>query len=157
MADAAQLMDAVRQHLLNEGLARTPGTPGPEPTVFVLPEGGAVAPGDKKGAEDHPDVVLSLFYSGGFAARPYEPFLRRGTVDFWFRAKPRGGAPIALELEQLVREAFVGSASADTFGKRNWTMGGLLVHSTQEWRSVSPVPGVEGHAFVWAMLVEYSA
>lgn len=150
MADAAQLMEAFREELVDAGIARAPTVAGPLPPVWLAPEGGANAPSDKQGVENNNDLVLSVFYAGGQAMRPFESFWRRSTVDVVFRARK---APMAMECEALIREHFVGD-----LGRYEWSMGGLNMHCTLEWRALQPAPSTgPGHAFVWSMFAEFDA
>lgn len=154
MATTENLLDAVRSHCLAQGIARPAYQAVANlPPLYLQPEDGAPAPGDKTGVEANADLVLSAFHSGGIAAQPYEEFLRKDIIEFWLRARK---VPYATERERLLRAAFLGE-----MGKRDWLVGTgpqqLHVHSTQEWRPFQPARGFAGHSFTVALLFEYAA
>ncbi len=152
MANAADLVDQVRAHLVALGLVRLPDVPGDEPPVWLHPEGGAIAPGDKSGAQDDANLVLSVIRPTGMASRPMEAWLRRDIVEVWLRARM---APLAMEFEPALREVFVG----DPGPRREWDMGALRVHSSQEWTALQAVPGIAGpgHTFRVSYVIDYPA
>jgi hypothetical protein len=154
LARKDELIRALRDYLIAEGLVRHADTPAsPLPPVWATPEGGAVAPGDKSAPQDHPDLVLSIFDSGGFSPpTPHSSFLRRDTVDLRFRARRYHQAS---ELEAQLRALLVGD-----IGRRGWNMGAVRVESCEEWRPFQPDPsaaGQPGHGAVWSLLFTYQA
>ena len=151
MADASDLLEQLRAHLIAEGIARHPDAGGPLPPLWIQPEGGAPAPGDKSGVQNHADLVVTAQFTGGLAAPRYASDRRRDTVDFWLRARR---APFAMEAEAQLRGELVGD-----LGRRNWNMAGLTVVESLEWaalRSSTAYAG-PGHTFVWTCLFEYWA
>jgi hypothetical protein len=155
MPDAAVLLEGLRTFLIAKGAVRSPtmagaALPSPPP-LFLQPEGGAPGPGDKKGNENHADIMLSAFMSGGLTARTYEEDLRRDTVDIWFRCRKM---PFAAEREALLRSVLL----IDPPAPRNFFMGAVQVHACQEWRPLQPL-AIEGapHNFVWSLLFDYWA
>lgn len=157
MARKDELIFHLREYLVAEGVVRHAdpgaGEDAALPPVWAMPEGGAVAPGDKAGAQDNRDVVLSIFDGGGFAPpTPHSSFLRRDTVDFRIRARRY---PMAGELEAQLRGLLVGD-----IGRRGWLMGAVRVESSEEWRPLQPDPSgasYGGHASVWSVLFTYQA
>ena len=150
MATGDDLLRAVRDYLEQQGVVRRPTQAGPLPPLWLHPEGGAVAPGDKRPPEDGPAVVVSAFFSGGVPMRAYESFLRRDAVQFWMRATR---APHAFAVERELRDLLV----AD-LGRRDWSMAGLRVVASEEWRPMQPAPAAgPGHAFTWSCLFDYDA
>jgi hypothetical protein len=151
VADQAALLEAIRSYLVSLGHVRLPTVAGTAPPLWLAPEGGAVAPGDKQGVENDPDLVLSVFHTGGIAGEPFYSWVRRDTVDIWLRCRK---APHAMEKEPQLRAAFVGD-----LGKRDWTMAGLHVVYSGEWRPLQPLYGAggPGHAFVVSYYFEYPA
>lgn len=148
MPTVTDLIDAFRDHLIAEGIVRDPGTAGSLPPLWRLPDGGAVAPGDKKAPGDDADIVLSIFHGGSILQAPYEQSINAPTLDLWFRVRqPR----FAFDKESEVQAEIVGD-----IGKRNWSMAGLQVLYSSQWAGLRPIdsPVGQGRAFVASYLFE---
>ncbi len=118
------LLDALRNHLIGQGIVRKPAVAGAAPPLWLEPDEGAPAPGEGTTAtEINAGAVLAAFLTGGIAPERYETFIRRDTVDIWIRTRT---APIAFDLDARVRREL-----AD---RRNWNMGGMRVIESSQFR-----------------------
>lgn len=142
----ADLLDAMRDHLVTDGAVRVPRDGGSAPPLWLEPRDGAPAPGDKTGAEDGP-VVLSAFLTGGIASRPYESFMRTDIVDVWLRALR---AQDVWPVENALRASLV--------DKRGWTMGGLTVIESLQWRPLQRFGSdAQGFTYITAFSFQFFA
>lgn len=133
------LLTALREHLVGEGIVRKPAVAGPVPPCYVEPRDGCPAPGQLSGTEQA-DVVVALFASGGFPARPFESWWKQETVDVYVRAKR---APDAFPLADAIRSAVV--------DRRGWVMDALPVVESLEWRPLQRLGSDDdGWTFVWS-------
>jgi hypothetical protein len=120
------LLDYIRDYLVAEGIVRKPDVAGELPPLWREPQDGAPAPGERDGVYNDDSAVLSIFDTGGIARAAYSPWRYR-TVDFWLRlAKP----PLFEQLSAEVTDAFCGDQAA----KFGWSMAGLDVIESREWR-----------------------
>jgi hypothetical protein len=130
------LLEHLRNHLVTAGVARVPAVAGDLPPMWNQPRRGVPAPGEGDNpVEVGAHAVLGAFVTGGIAPKPYEAFLRRDTVDIWFRVDL---APLAFDLEQQVRKQLI--------DKRDWLMDGLRIVECLQWRPLQPL-GSDDQAF----------
>lgn len=139
------LLNAVRDHLVAQAVVRKPSVAGGLPPLWLEPRLGTPAPGEGNNpVEVGSTIVLAAYQTGGIASPPYESFRRRDIVEFRLRSST---APVALTTEQALR--------ANLADKRNWTMGGLQVIESSEWRALSRLGSDEqGFEFLVAYLFE---
>ena len=111
------LIEALRDHLIAEGLVRDPRVAGSLPPCWRSPKNGVPAPGEGNGTEIGPTVVVALFPASGIPRAPYDAgVLRTDGLDIRIRAKT---APAAIELDDQIRELLV--------DQRAWDMAGLQI------------------------------
>lgn len=132
------LLTAVRDHLISEGVGRDPRVAGPLPPIWREPRDGAPAPGEKEGDEDDPTQTISLFDTGGITPSIIEQqHFVRPTIDVVIRTdKP----PTAKALQEAITTAmiFVPGEPAQT-PAMNFFMGALRILSVQVWREWQPL------------------
>jgi hypothetical protein len=119
MADVNQLATAIREELVAAGLVRRPDTVEDLPPLIIEPRGGAPAPGDRDAPEDHPDLVVTLTFSGDISELPRDTYRRRSVFDVRYRSKGTAGLQRAHALDAAIRGHLV---NRNDFGL-GWTMG----------------------------------
>ena len=120
------LLPALADHLVAQGIARHPHEPGELPPLYVEPDK-LPAPGEAADAtERHPETVLALYLSPGIPPAPYESWLRRDGVQL--RLLVRAVAD-AVALERQIR--------AEIVDRRNWLMAGLQVIESSMWSDMA--------------------
>lgn len=125
MADT--LLDHIRDYLVDDvQIVRRPDVAGSLPPLWREPRDGAPAPGERDGIANNDAAVVSIFNTGGIGRQAFNPWRYR-TVDFWLRVK---SAPDYEELSDAISDAFLGDQGA----KFGWTMAGLQVIESSEWR-----------------------
>ena len=121
------LIDALRTHLIDEGLVRDPRTAGTLPPCWRSPKRGVPAPGEGTGVEVGNSLVVGILHAPGIPETQYNAtYLRTDGVDIAIRSS---NPPDALELDDQIRAAL-----AD---KRAWTMGGLQIVESSLYRTLS--------------------
>jgi hypothetical protein len=120
------LLPALADHLVAQGIARHPHVAGALPPLYVEPDR-MPAPGEAADpTERHPDTVLALFVSPGIPPAPYESWLRRDGVQM--RLLVRDVAD-AVAIERQIR--------AEIVDRRNWLMAGLQVIESLMWSDLA--------------------
>ena len=111
------LIEALRDHLIAEGLVRDPRVAGSLPPCWRSPKNGVPAPGEGSGVEVGPTVVVALFPASGIPRAPYDAgVLRTDGLDIRIRSTT---APAAIQLDDQIRQVLV--------DQRAWDMAGLQI------------------------------
>lgn len=139
------LLDALRDHLVAQGIVRVPRQAGAEPPLWLEPKEGVPAPGEGGSGAEIGSTVAAAFRTGGV---PFEraggPFIRRVTVDIRIRSlKP----PDAYALDSaLYRELH---------DRQAWDMGALTVIESLQARELQRLGSdAQGFDFVTEYLFE---
>ena len=121
------LIQALRDHLIAQGIVRDPRTAGPLPPCWRSPRKGVPAPSEGTGTEIGPDSVVGLMPAPGVAEPRHDAtYLRTDGVDIVIRSRT---APQAVALDDQIRTALT--------DKRGWTMGGLTIIESNLYRPQS--------------------
>lgn len=142
MATAADLLTALREHLVTEGILRRPHEAGDLPPLVLDPEGGPIAPGEmpsRDGWRDHPTLVVNAL--SGVEATPatFQGFFRTQLVDVRYRSRDVAGRRLVYATDEAVASVLL-----DRFG---WVMGTthpLLVHQSGKFAGLSPIGYADG-------------
>ena len=141
-----RLLDALKAHLISQGIVRDPRTAGSLPPFWRQPRDGVPAPGEVPSngtATEAGDPVAAAFISGGFPVGRFESAWRRPTVEIRIRASK---APAGEDLgEQII---------AAVIDRTNWTMGGRQIIEAQMWRPLAPV-GSDAQGFDYLLAVAF--
>jgi hypothetical protein len=125
---APRLLNAMREHLIAQGVVRRPSVAAAAPPMWLEPTLGTPAPGDGDvPVEVDQYLVLGAFLTGGFAPEPYGSWHRRPIVDVRIRAA-KDEAYRAEDVELAMSKALI--------DRRDWTMGGLYVIESEQWRAL---------------------
>ena len=146
MPNTKDVLTNLRQHLVNQGVVRKASTAGSLPPMFVeLPEG-APAPGEREGAENDAEIMVTVFAGGDIPHRFGEGTLFKSTVDVHYRTAANK-AQRALDLDASIRSQMVDPILGV---KLNWTMATLLVIESRIWAGLQPIgaSAAQGHHFV---------
>lgn len=143
-------VDALRDQLVTSGIARRPDQPGPGarpwlPVVWRHPDQGAIGPGDPldegMAASARDDgLVLSLMYAPGIPPAAGTEERRIDGVDVVLRGRVM--RQIA-DLEIQVRNLLLG-VPPQPGGRCDWTMSGLYIIQSRQWRSFAPLDARDG-------------
>lgn len=119
-----RLLECLQAELIAQELGRDPATAGSDlPPIWIMPKRGAIGPGQERAPYAHPELVMSLFMSGGLPTAPYEGFWDAGRIiDVRIRTT---NAPAALDLELELHE-LIGD-------RQNYDLGGLHVEESQRY------------------------
>lgn len=140
MPNNAQILSAFRQELVDRSLVRKPPSAGSAPPMFIEPEGGAPAPGEKSGVENDAELILTVKSGGDIPSPTYSGFIRDTTIDCYFRAA-RGKAMRPMQLEPVINAAIVDQWA--------WTMGGIYVLESSLYSGLQEVRLAEGDGTTW--------
>lgn len=150
------LVDHLRNYLVAEGLVRKPDQAGPGarpwlPVAWKHPDDGAVGPGDaadqdKPATAQDDGLVLSIFMAPGIPPARGAEERRVDGIDLWLRGN---AVPPIIDLEAGIRQRLVGQ---DPGGRTDWTMDGLYVIQSTQFRPFQPLEAVAG---VFTFLVGY--
>lgn len=137
------LLSALRDHLVAQGIVRKPSVAGALPPLWLEPALGTPGPGEGNNpTEIGSDLVLGAFLTGGFAPPPYGSFLRKPIVDIRIRAL-KDKAYLAEQIELAITKALI--------DRRDFTMGGLYVVECEQWRPLQRLGSDEqGYEYVVA-------
>lgn len=117
-----RLLDALQQHLITQGLVRSPSVAGTLPPLWKQPRGGTPGPG-QGAAPGASDTVAALFATGGWPTEPLMGWVDQRTVELRIRAR---SAAVAEDLAQAVRLVLDDHDHFD--------VAGLLVEQCLLWR-----------------------
>lgn len=113
------VLTALRQEAVNAGLVRKPATVSALPPMFIEPEGGAPAPGEREGTENHATLMVTIELSSELAAPTFGAGTRTSIVAVHYRSKTTAGLQAARTLDDAIRSRVVGRPD---YGL-SWTMG----------------------------------
>jgi len=132
------LLEAMREHLIAEGLVRKPTVAGALPPLWLEPRLGTPAPGEGNNATAvSPDLVIGAEASGGVLSQRYQGFFRFDGVEFTIRART---APLALTFESNLR-ALINDV-------RQVMWGDLLIIESLQFRPLQPL-GRDEQSYDW--------
>jgi hypothetical protein len=131
----ATILDHLRTYLVANGVGRDPRVAGPLPPIWRQPAAGTPAPGESPGSagsvEIGETVVIGLMRTGGIPQSPQEVEWRRDIVDIWIRSRTW---PQTESTWNAIRPLLVGTYAQS---RQGWSMAGLAVIESQEWRTLS--------------------
>lgn len=138
------LLPALRQHLIANNVVRQPSVAGSKPPMWLEPMRGTPAPGETPPAgtavEVGTSLVIAAYITGGVAPQPFGSWERRPIIELRFR----GTSPKEIEQTELAITGLV-------IDRRDWTMGGLYVLESGQWRALQRVQADEqGYEFLSA-------
>jgi hypothetical protein len=120
------LLTALRDHLIAQAIVRKPSVAGSAPPLWLEPSLGTPAPGEGNNPDETgEELVLGAFLTGGFSPAPYYSFIRKPIVDIRIRAG-KDKAYLAEQIELAMTKVII--------DRRDWTMGGLYVVESEQWR-----------------------
>ena len=131
------LLTAIRDHLIDGGIARSPRTAGSLPPLRVAED--VPAPGESpsgNATEIGPTTVLGVEYATGLPSRPWEASVRWDGARFVIRTLDTAEA---LELYARLRGAFLHGAGDHIAGHLGFDMAGLWVIEARQWRALQPL------------------
>jgi hypothetical protein len=142
----ATILDHLRTYLIANGVGRDPRVAGATPPIWRQPAAGTPAPGEGTGTEVGSTVVIGLMRTGGIPQSPQEVEWRRDIVDIWIRSRTW---PQTESTWNAIRPLLIGTHAQS---RQGWTMSGLAVIESQEWRTLSldsdPAQGFTSQAAV---------
>jgi hypothetical protein len=122
------LLNFVRNHLVNQGIVRVPQNAGALPPLWLEPRHGVPEIGmdvqNLAPAEKSADLQIGAWQATGEGTVPLEGELDVSYVLFRFLSRT---TPVGFAVHQQIRAAID--------DKRNWSMAGQQVHSSQLFRS----------------------
>ena len=120
----ATITDHLYEHLVSNGIGRSPRTAGALPPIWRQPRLGTPAPGEGTNATERgTDAVIGLAHTGGLPAARQEKDWRSDVIDVWLRTTTW---PKAEQLYAQIR--------AVTLDRSNVALGGITVMIIEEWR-----------------------
>lgn len=139
------LINELRDHLVGEGLVRTPSESGALPPCWLAPPGGIPAPGDTEA--DGADLLLGIYPAPGVPMDVMEQrWLVTEAADIYIRVAP-SAQPSALELARTIRRAI-----ADV---RGITIGELRVEQCTEVRPPQLLDTDEAQGATYVVTYEF--
>jgi hypothetical protein len=105
--DSTRVLTAVRNELETAGLVRRPGNAGPLPALFIEPQGGPPAPGDRDAPETTGELVATLRLSGEGPGRAGAAYVRLFVLDLILRSSTTAGLIAGRTLDTAVRKRLV--------------------------------------------------
>lgn len=150
MADAAQVMTALREELIAAGLVRRPtegananGQPYP---LAIEPPDGPPAPGELKAtlgddAVEHTELVVSILAAGGFA--PATAFEARSAAkrsfDLRYRTRTAGALRLAMALDIAIRGRLIRPETNYGYGFQMGAAAPVWVHEATPIGELAPL------------------
>lgn len=136
---ATDLLSALRDYLVAQGIVRKPSVAGSLPPLWLEPQTGTPAPGEGNNpTEVGSDLVLGAFLTGGIAPARFESWWRQPIVDIRLRGKS----------VQTIQSTELAMSKA-LIDKVDWTMGGLYLVEAEQWRALQRLGSDEqGFEFV---------
>jgi hypothetical protein len=124
-----RLLDALKAHLVSQGLVRDPRTAGALPPFWRQPRLGTPAPGETPSGgatTEAGDPVVAAYITGGFPIGRFESAWRRPVVEVRVRASK---APTGEDLAESILAAVI--------DRTDWLMGGRRVIESQMGRPLT--------------------
>jgi len=140
---AADVLTAMRDHLVSVGVVRKPSVAGSQPLMWLEPMQGLRGPKKANDPNIHPtedstDLVLGAYVTGGVAPGRFESWWRQPIVDVRYR----GWDVRSIQRTEL-------AISYALIDKVDWTMGGLQVVESEQWRALQRLGSDDqGYEFV---------
>lgn len=135
-----QLLPALRDYLIAQGLVRKPSVAGSEHPMWLDRKRGIPYPGETEGLgpnESDPQLVLGVYPATGVPPAPYEGFLVKLGAAIWYFGKT---SPIIQTMHEQIRGALN--------DRRNLNMSGLLVNQAQLTREIQRITSSdEGYVY----------
>lgn len=145
--DPSLLLSAFRSHLAAASLVREPGTGTANiPPLWLEPPEGAIAPGEKRGIENHDRLVLSAFMVAGPPAGAFDAWRRQHIIDLRIRTVGTGGVQVATDYDARIREAIIGHGVAPAI---NFLMGDLRIIQAREYTALQRVGATPGQGWTY--------
>lgn len=140
---AVELLSALRNHLVGQGIVRRASATGTAPPLLLEPQQGVPEPGTGEGIVPDPVIHLGAFLTGGVAPGRYESWWRQPIVDVRFRAKGSQAVQTVQATELAISKALI--------DRVDWTMDGLYVVESEQWRPLQRLGSDEqGYEYVAA-------
>lgn len=138
----ADLLTHLLDHLEAAGVVRRPDTAGPLPPLWRDPAAGAPAPGERKGTVNDDVTVLTASLTGEIPRVPMTGgYSDRRIVDIRIRTKR---APASRELDAAIKAEL---APAPLGVRYDWTMAGLYLVESRQWRPLQLLGSSEAQGF----------
>jgi hypothetical protein len=137
------ILDYLDDYLIANGVGRgVRAAGGPTvPPIWKQPIEGTPAPGEGTGVEVGDPVVIGLMRTGGIPQSPQEVEWRKDIVDIWIRSRTW---PQTEAMWNAIRPLLVGTHAQS---RQGWTMAGLAVIESQEWRTLSLLDSSKSQGF----------
>lgn len=147
MPGATPLIEALREHLIDEGIVRDPRVAGSLPPCWRSPKNGVPQPGQGTTVEKG-DPVVGLFPAPGVPMRSYDAgVLRKDGVDIRIRSST---PTAAIDLDDQIREVLS--------DQRAYQLGDLLIVESLLERPLDlVVSDDQGYDFVAGYIFERHA
>ena len=142
MPSNADLLHHLREMLIDEGIVRRPPVVDDAYPMFIQPDGGAPAPGEKEPPENDDEMILTIMDGGDIPSETFLGHIRRATVDLYFRTA-KGKTPDAMDLEPQINALIV--------DKWAWDMAGLFVLESKLWAGMQQVRNAPGDGTTWVV------
>jgi hypothetical protein len=127
MPNSADVVNALRDHLVAAGIVRKGNVAGPLPPMVLDPLQGAPAPGELEGIVNDPDLLITARPGGDLTPAPPDGWLLQTTVDVIYRGKHSDR--IAAVDAAITAELFLPGGMCKTA----WMMGPLQMIETRIW------------------------
>lgn len=138
---ATELLSALRNHLVSQGIVRKASSAGAAPPMLLEPQQGVPEPGTGEDIVSDPVLHIGVFLTGGIAPARFESWWRQPIVDVRFRAKGSQAVQTVQATELAISKALI--------DKVDWTMDGLYVVEAEQFRALQRLGSDEqGYEFV---------
>jgi hypothetical protein len=128
------LLDALLTFLADEaGIVRRPDAAGPLHPLWRAPVDGPPAPGEATGSGNDPVLILSCFETNEVPRSTDRAFSDQRIVDVRIRSMNRP------EASRVHAEILAELAPPPLAIRTDWTMGGLYLIASQQWRGLQPI------------------
>lgn len=145
MAEVPDLLEAIRAELADEEILRPAGVAGALPPLWLEPADGPPAPGEATGSGGDDTTIVSAFRTGEVPRSPGQGYSDRAIVDFRIRSKDaRVGPDLVDRLSDLFAPAPLGV-------RHDWSMGGLQLLESRQWRPIARLGSSRAQGFEWVV------
>jgi hypothetical protein len=137
-----QLLPAMRDFLIDQGLVRKPSVAGIEPPMWLDPRRGVPYPGqteglDSSGVETDNGLVLGAYPSTGIPSAPFEGFLVKLGAAIWYRGTK---SPTVQSTHEQIRGVL--------HDRRNLNFNGLIINQSMMTREIQRI-GSDERGFIY--------